>query len=87
MKLSGLPSTDADQALQNAVAVLKLKKPRITDEEAVSIAHDMLVASVPSICAGAIQRVAEAEPDYIRRSQLWNKATVSRTDRAIKEDI
>ncbi len=87
MKLSGLPSTDADQALQNAVAVLKLKKPRITDEEAVSIAHDMLVASVPSICAGAIQRVAEAEPDYIRRSQLWNKATVSRTDRATKEDI
>ena len=57
MKLSGLPSTDADQAIKNAVAVLKSKKPRITDEEAVSIAHDMLVASVPSICAGAIQRV------------------------------
>lgn len=66
---------------------LNQKKPRITDEEAVSIAHDMLVASVPSICAGAIQRVAEAEPDYIRRSQLWNKATVSRSDHAIKEDI
>jgi hypothetical protein len=87
MKLSGLPSTDADKALENAVAVLKSKKPRITDEEAVSIAHDMLVASVPSICAGAIQRVAEAEPDYIRRSQLWNKATVSRSDRATNEDI
>lgn len=87
MKLSGLPSTDANKALQNAVAVLKLKKPRITDEEAVSIAHDMLVASVPSICAGAIQRVAESEPDYIRRSQLWNKATVSRSDYATKEGI
>jgi hypothetical protein len=86
MKLSGLPSTDIEQALKNAVAVLKSKKPRITDEEAVSIAHDMLVASVPSICAGAIQRVAESEKDYIRRSQLWNKATVSRTDIANNED-
>lgn len=85
MKLSGLNSTDREQALKNAVAVLKSKKPRITDEEAVSLAHDMLVASVPSICAGAIQKIAESEKDYIRRSQLWNKATVSRTDNA-KED-
>jgi len=85
MKLSGLNSTDREQALKNAVAVLKSKKPRITDEEAVSLAHDMLVASVPSICAGAIQKIAESEQDYIRRSQLWNKATVSRTDNA-KED-
>lgn len=85
MKLSGLNSTDREQALKNAVAVLKSKKPRITDEEAVSLAHDMLVASVPSICAGAIQKIAESEKDYIRRSQLWNKASVSRTDNA-KED-
>lgn len=86
MKLSGLPSTDREQALKNAVAVLKSKKPRITDEEAVSLAHDMLVASVPVICAGAIQKLAESEPDYIRRSKLWNKANVSRTDHATDED-
>jgi len=78
VNLSALPSVDRDSALKNAVTVLKSKKPRLSDEDAVQLAHDILTASAPFISAGTIQYVAETEKDYAIRSHLANRASVHR---------
>lgn len=78
MKLSSLPSTDADSALKYATKALKSKKPRLSEEEAVELAHTILTASAPFICAGAIQNIAESEKDYKVSSHLADRAMVQR---------
>lgn len=78
MKLEALPSTDRDLALKNATAVIKSKSPRMSEEEAVALAHEILTASCPSISAGTIWVVAESEKDYSVRSHLGTKAVVAR---------
>lgn len=78
MKLSSLPSIDADSALKSATKALKSKKPRLSEEEAVELAHTILTASAPFICAGAIQKIAESEKDYKVSSHLADRAMVHR---------
>lgn len=78
MKLEALPSTDREQALKSATAVIKSKKPRMSEEDAIALAHEVLTASAPSISAGTIWAVAETEKDYSVRSHLGNKAVLAR---------
>lgn len=78
MKLEALPSTDRESALKNATAVIKSKKPRMSNEDAIKLAHEILTASSPSISAGTIMVVAETEKDFKVRNHLANKAIVQR---------
>jgi 20S proteasome alpha/beta subunit len=78
LKLEALPSTDREQALKNATAVIKSKKPRMSEEDAINLAHEILTASCPSISAGTIMVVAETEKDFKVRNHLANKAIVQR---------
>ena len=78
MKLEALPGTDRNSALKNATAVIKSKKPRMSDEDAIALAHEILTACTPSISAGAIMAVAETEKDSKVRNHLANKEIVQR---------
>jgi hypothetical protein len=78
LKLEALPSVDRESALKNATAIIKSKSPRISDEDAISLAHEILTASSPSISAGTIMAVAETEKDFKVRNHLANKAIVQR---------
>ena len=78
MKLEALPSSDRESALKNATAVIKLKKPRMSNEDAISLAHEILTASSPSISAGTIMVIAETEKDNKTRNHLANRAIVQR---------
>lgn len=50
----------------------------MSNEDAISLAHEILTASSPSISAGTIMVIAETEKDNKIRNHLANRAIVQR---------